>query len=312
MNAYPVYSLNIKFSQDTKEENLIQTFLRLQEGTPLNKAEKINAYRSKFKDKFREIRETHPIFGFLKGDKRFRFRQLSAEMLLIELEGNFENKTFPDLTLPNLIKALKNYEKTIPPSKVKNYVTNLDFLYTSLNYILTAFTPREMIAFYLLVSYLRKHKAGNENLHNEVSEFAKEFLKDLHSMGIYSEKAPKGMPKTVFNRLRKFKTESKILTSSSSLHNRLNIMIEEFNRMHKIILKDPKRYHDSEQKRTLYFRQKGLCTECGNELKFDVSSAHHGVAHRFGGKTDDLENSQLLHPKCHDRLEKRLKKLQSN
>ena len=308
LNAYCVFSLNIRFSQDTKEENLIQTFLRLQEGTPLNKAEKINAYRGRFKDNFRQVRETHKIFGFLKGDKRFRLRQLSAEMLMIELEGDFENKIFPDLSLPNLIKTLKTYEKTIPPSKVKNYVTNLDYLYSSLNIILTAFTPREMIAFYLLVSYLRKNKAGNENLQNELAEFTKEFLKNLNTFSIYDDDPPEGMTKKIFDAYKKYKTESKILTSGSSLRNRLNIMINEFDRMHKIVMKDPKRFHDIDQKRILYFRQKGLCTECGKEMIFDASSAHHGIAHKKGGKTDDLENAQLLHIKCHERLEKRIKK----
>jgi hypothetical protein len=37
----------------------------LQEGTPLNKAEKINAFRGAFKDAFRQIRDEHPIFTFL-------------------------------------------------------------------------------------------------------------------------------------------------------------------------------------------------------------------------------------------------------
>ena len=308
LNAYCVFSLNIRFSQDTKEENLIQTFLRLQEGTPLNKAEKINAYRGRFKDNFRQVRETHKIFGFLKGDKRFRLRQLSAEMLMIELEGDFENKIFPDLSLPNLIKTLKTYEKTIPPSKVKNYVTNLDYLYSSLNIILTAFTPREMIAFYLLVSYLRKNKAGNENLQNELAEFTKELFNILITFSIYDDDPPEGMTKKIFDAYKKYKTESKILTSGSSLRNRLNIMINEFDRMHKIVMKDPKRFHDIDQKRILYFRQKGLCTECGKEMIFDASSAHHGIAHKKGGKTDDLENAQLLHIKCHERLEKRIKK----
>ena len=42
---------------DNKEENIVQTFLRLQEGTPLNKAELLNAQRGEFKNAFRNIRE---------------------------------------------------------------------------------------------------------------------------------------------------------------------------------------------------------------------------------------------------------------
>lgn len=308
LNAYCIFSLDIKFSQSTKEEKLIQTFLRLQEGTPLNKAEKINAYRGKFKDTFLSIRESHPIFNYLGKEKRFRWRQLSAEMLLIELEGDFENKIFPDLSLPNMIKATKDYEKDIPTNRVRTYTANLNYLHESLNLILTAFSPREMIAFYLLVSYLRKFKANNENLRDELAEFAKEFLKKLSLFSIYEDKPPKGMSRKSFEMYRKFKQESKILTSGSSLKSRLNIMIEEFDRMHKIIMKDPKRLHDAEQKRILYFRQKGLCKECGKEMTFDASSAHHGIAHRDGGKTDDLENAELLHITCHEKLEKKIRK----
>jgi 5-methylcytosine-specific restriction endonuclease McrA len=116
------------------------------------------------------------------------------------------------------------------------------------------------------------------------------------------------MPKNLFDTYKKFKQESKILTSGSSLRNRLDIMIDEFDRMHKVIIKDPQRFHDIEQKRTLYFKQKGLCAECGKEMFFDASSAHHGIAHKSGGKTDDLDNSQLLHIRCHEKLEKRIKK----
>ncbi len=310
LDAYCVFYLKLKsYDPETKEEDIVQTFLRLQEGTPLNKAEKISAYRGKFKDTFREIRETHKLFVALGKDKRFRWRQLAAEMLLIELEGDFDNKVFPDLDLPSLVTASKKYEKTISRNKVRNFNGNLDFLYNGLNIILTAFTPRETIAFYLLVSYLRKHKADNENLQNELSEFTLEFLKNLNSFSIYDIEPPEGISLDVFNTYKQYKQESKILTSGSSLRNRLNIMLEEFNRLHPYITKDPNRLHDAEQKRILYFRQKGLCAECGKEMSFKLTSSHHGIAHRKGGRTDDLENAVLLHEKCHQKLEEKLKKL---
>lgn len=81
LDAYCVFYLKLKsHDPESKEEDIAQTFLRLQEGTPLNKAEKINAYRGEFKDTFRKIRETHPVFGFMGKDKRFRLRQLAAEL----------------------------------------------------------------------------------------------------------------------------------------------------------------------------------------------------------------------------------------
>jgi len=312
LDAYCVYYLKLKsHDPESKEEDIVQTFLRLQEGSPLNKAEKINARRGLFKDTFRDVREKHPFFRFLGKEKRFRWRQLAAEMLLIELEGNFERKVFPDLDLPSLIKATQDYEKKIPRGKLKFYIGNLDFLYSSLNIILTAFTPREAVAFYLLVSYLRKHRASNSRLQDELSEFAKEFLKNLNSFSIYDEKPPEGMSRDIFSIYKKFKYESKILTTSDSLTNRLDIMISEFKRLHPFIAKDPKRFQDAEQRRILYFRQKGLCSECGKEMRFDLTSAHHIVTHSKGGETDNLHQARLVHPKCHQKLEKRLRKEES-
>ena len=57
-------------------------------------------------------------FGNAGSQKRdvFRWRQLAAEMLLIELEGDFGRMSFPDIDLTALLDAIKKYEKTIPPS----------------------------------------------------------------------------------------------------------------------------------------------------------------------------------------------------
>jgi hypothetical protein len=187
-------------------------------------------------------------------------------------------------------------------------------MHSSLNMILTAFTPREMIAFYLLASSLRKTKADKSNLQNEFdefaefAEFAKEFLRNLNSFSIYDNKPPRGMTRRIFETYRNYKQESKILTTGESLSNRLEIMLAEYQRMHPFITKDPVRLHDTEQKRILYFRQKGLCGECGKEMRFDRASAHHIIAHESGGATDDLTNAALLHEKCHGKREKRRRK----
>ena len=104
LDAYCVYYILLKsINPKSKEEDIVQTFLRLQEGSPLNKAEKLNAQRGKFKDTFREIRETHLIFGYLGNEKRFRWRQLAAELLSLELESDFKNRVFPSLDLHSML-----------------------------------------------------------------------------------------------------------------------------------------------------------------------------------------------------------------
>ena len=111
-DAYCVYYLKLKsFDEETKEEDITQTFLRLQEGTPLNKAEKINAYRGAFKDQFRDLRTNNPLFALLGEDNRFRFRLLAAEFLLLELEGDFRHGAFPDFSFDTFKETLEKYKR---------------------------------------------------------------------------------------------------------------------------------------------------------------------------------------------------------
>ena len=306
---YSIYHIRLKsHNPTTREEDIVQTFLRLQEGTPLNKAEKLNARRGKFKNTFRQVRESHPIFEYLGREKRFRWRQLAAELLTLELESNFKNMTFPGLDLPSMIDVVKKYETNISEAKVRIFKANLNFLHDSLNVILTAFKPGEVIAFYLLLSFLRKMKASNVDLINEFSEYATEFLKNLHMFSVYDTKPPIGMPQKLFDKYKTYKLEAKVMTTPDSIRKRFDIMLDEYNRLHTIIMKDPKRLFDVEQKRTLYFRQKGLCPWCGRNMSFNYTSGHHIFAHFKGGKTDDLSKAVLLHENCHRQVEKQVGK----
>lgn len=308
-DAYCVFYLKLKsHDPESKEEDIIQTFLRLQEGTPLNKAEKLNAHRGVFKDTFKEIRMTHPFFNYLGNEKRFRFRQLAAELLLLELDGDYNNKIFPSLDLNTMINAVKKYEKKIGSQKLKFYKGNLDYMERSLNMLLGAFKFRDVISFYLLISYLRKKRAGNQNLQNEYAAFTRIFMQKLNMFSIYDIEPPDGMTKEEFDTYKKYKQESKVMTTPDSFRNRLDIMLSEFKRLNPMILADKQRLHDIEQKRILFFRQQGLCPECKKPLEFKTASAHHEITHSSGGKTDDLNHAQLVHVRCHMKIEKRQKK----
>ncbi|MEO9147121.1 MAG: DUF262 domain-containing protein [Ginsengibacter sp.] len=310
LDAYSVGYLKLKsHNTETKEEDIIQTFLRLQEGSPLNKAEKLNAYRGKFKDTFREIRETHQIFSFLGGDHRFRLRLLSAEFLFLELEGDFNHSKFPGLDIDSFRTVVKKYEKEISKTKISFLKGNLDYLQLSLNLLLTAMTSRDLIPFYLLVSYLRKNKADNSNLKNELLLFCENFLQQLNSFSVYDSTPPAGMNDKQFVEYLKYKTEGRKATSADSIEYRFKFLKRKFDEFVPNIKKDPKRLHDIEQKRVLFFRQKGICPVCKNFIDFRVDgSSHHMIPHKDGGLTDDLKNAVLLHEHCHQRLEKRIKK----
>lgn len=310
IDSYCIYYLKLKsFNEETKEEDISQTFLRLQEGSPLNKAEKINAHRGLFKDTFRKLRETHPFFNLLEPDKRFRLRLLAAEFLLLELKSDLKNKVFPGLTLNDFKNVINEYRKKISERKIKFLNGNLHFLNNSLNNLLTARPFRDLISFYLLISYLRENKAENKNLLDEFRNFTEEFLKNLHSFSIYDQSPPSNLTQNLFDKYKKYKQEARKATSPDSIKYRFEFVLEEFNRLNPFIKKDKKRLHDTSQKRTLFFRQKGLCPKCKKRLDFRFTSSDHKIAHFKGGKTDSLKEAQLLHESCHRRLEKRRKKI---
>ncbi len=145
-------------------------------------------------------------------------------------------------------------------------------------------------------------------MRNELAAFARDFMRKLNLFSIYDTKPPRGMTVKEFNTYKEYKQESKVMTTPSSFRNRLDIMISEFDRLNPIILKDPQRLHDLEQKRILFFRQQGICPECQKSLEFRKAEAHHEIAHAVGGLAEDLANAQLVHSNCHKRIERRLKK----
>jgi len=310
LDAYSVCYLKLKsHNPETKEEDIVQTFLRLQEGTPLNTAEKINAYRGEFKNTFRDKSIDHSLFKKMGKDKRFRLRYLCAQLLHLELESDFKNLIFPALDLDSLRTSCEKYQLEISQKKKRFFSGNLDFLDRSLGHLISGIKVRDLIPFYLLISYLRREKANNKDLETELAIFCTSFLKNIYSFSPYDIEPPKnsGMSKGEFLRYLKYKQEARKATSADSVKYRFDFIKEKFEKDKPFIIKDKKRFHDEEQKRTLFFQQEGICPECGKLINFHVdASAHHVIAHQHGGKTNDLEKAVLLHTRCHQKLEKRL------
>ena len=129
-------------------------------------------------------------------------------------------------------------------------------------------------------------------------------MKNLNSFSVYDSFPLEGFAEDLFFEYKKYKEEARKATSSDSIEYRFNFLLKEFKRLHPFITKDKKRLHNSEQKRTLYFIQKGICTVCKKELKYKDASSHHIIPHSKGGSTDDLSNADLLHEICHKKIER--------
>jgi len=307
IEGYSIYYLQLK--SDLTEEQISDTFTRLQEGTPLNTAEKVNAFRGKFRESFIEAFFKNTIFFEKVRNYRFRARFLAAQLLLLELETNFDKKLFPNMSYMDFKRANEKHKKEIPKKKLKMYNTYINFLGTFLYNEIRAISYRDWISLYLLTSYLHKKQANKEGLGIYFRKFALEFLKNLTSFTIYDASPPSGMDPKLFKKYMEYKQFGRKATLPDSIEKRFKTILSEYKRIFPTIkYKDKIRLFNEEQKIKVYFKQKCLCAFCGKSLKFEKAECHHKYEHSKGGPTK-IYNLQLVHPKCHKKIHKMKKKI---
>ena len=302
IEGYSIYYLRLK--SDLGEDQVSDIFTRLQEGTPLNVAEKVNAFRGKFRKTFiKSFFDNNTFFGRMR-NFRFRARFLAAQFLLLELETNFEKKIFPGMSHLNFKRINAKYKPQIPSKKINFYNNNIKFLGTFLYNEVRAIPFRDWITFYLLASFLRKKQANQIGLGIYFHEFVLEFMKNLTSFSIYESTPPKGMSKKLFKKYLAYKQFGRKATVADSIEKRFKIVSSEYKKMFpKIKYKDTIKLFNDEQKVIVYFKQNGLCAICENPLDFSKSEAHHKYERGRGGPTK-IYNAQIVHHKCHVKFHK--------
>jgi hypothetical protein len=301
IEGYGVYYLKLKSS--LTDNQVSDIFTRLQEGTPLNIAEKVNALRGRFKEIFMDSFSKNKIlFGKLE-NYRFRARLLAAQFLLLELETDFDKKIFPNMTYLDFKRANEKYEE-MSERKISIYNRNLSNLGMFLHNQIAAIKYRDWISLYLLCSFLYKKQADLEGLGIYLRDFTIEFMKNLTSFSIYDISPPAGMNKKLFKGYMNYKEIGRQATKSNSIEGRFNFILSEYNRIFpKIKYKDENRLYNEEEKVKIYFKQNCLCAPCGKPLDFEKAVCHHKEDHSKGGLTR-IENGQMVHSKCHEEIHK--------
>lgn len=302
IEGYSVYYIQLKTA--LTEEQISDIFTRLQEGTPLNTAEKVNAFRGKFRESFIEAFFKNTRFFGKVRNRRFRARLLAAQFLLLELETDFNKKVFPSMSYLDFKEANEKYKEKIPKKKLKMYNTYINFLGTFLHNEIRAISYRDWISFYLLGSYLHKKQSNREGLGIHFRRFALEFLKNLTSFSIYDTKPPRRMGSRLFKKYMDYKQFGRRATQSDSITVRFNFVLSEYRRFYPFRIKDKIRLFNEEQKIRTYFKQKGRCAYCKEPLNFEKAKGHHKHEHSKGGPTK-LHNLRLVHQKCHEEIHKR-------
>ena len=280
------------------DETTSRIFLRVQEGMPLNSAEKLNAMRGKLRNKIYEISQ-HPLFKRTRvSELRFAYRYLCAQIALQELDNGVSNHVFKQAKFTYLKKMYKNYKDNLPPQVLERMSSTFDFLQKTLGSSAQVIEKKsDFLTIYLLASYILQKfaiKGKEEKFRGFVVDFFQkvETTTSRDTDGYYTY----------------WVARSSSPDSKGQIETRFQIILKKFLEHEPTIEpKDIQRGFDWGQKLTIYakaYREAGKkgkseaeCKNCGKPTPLNDGEADHIMPHAHSGKTN-IENGQWLCISC--------------
>jgi hypothetical protein len=277
-----VVILNAAYTRDDVEE----TFLRLQNGTPLNAAEKRRALSGNMRGVVEKLSK-HPVFALCAfGNKRFAYEDVAAKVLHLMLAG-----TITDIR-PVSIKKTYEVNRNITAQHPAVVKVNKAF-----NFLVRAFkhgrAPQlkkfSMITLsYALVELLEKY-----NLSKFPREFTGSYL-GFELARIQNEEQPEEKQDPELAAY----TDAARSDSIADMRYRHELLREVIIRdIPELELKDATRGFSDEQRAAIFWRDKGKCRSCGKMCDQNDFHADHIKPYTDGGPTK-ISNGQLLCPDC--------------
>ena len=275
----------------TNDEETCKIFLRLQEGLPLNSAEKLNAMIGFLRNEIVELAH-HPFMKKL-GIKNHRFthRFILAQLYLLILRGQIT-----DIKFKYLQEIYDMYKDTRPSESIATILKRI------LNFLDTQFdTDAQIIKFngdfislFLLANHLLKNYTA-DSLARNLKDFFVTFAIKVNQTE--SSEKEEDAPYYDYRVYRKATSDSK-----DSIERRHNIITSKFleyaSGMKPI---DPNRNFDYREKLAIYWRDKGICKlqleGCKKKTAFEEGTVDHKIPHSKGGLTT-IANGQWACIKC--------------
>ena len=298
VNSFTLDAVLFSAEDETEEEDM---FLRLNNGTPLNAAEKRNAITGAFRDSVKSL-ATHSFFKQKVNfpSKRYAHEAVAAQLSLIALRGGPTNLKGNDLK--KIYKEKREYpDKADIETKVNRTLNLMNKVFKKKEafmkkfYVISAFD----ILFYLdqnfaltnTITPIKIYKFFQEferarYLNAEKSEDDKEFNSELNEFYDKTVNSP---------------------DSEDAVKTRHQILFKYFlAKFPNLQTKDKQRLFSGEQKLAIYYLSKGLCAgvrgfKCSNKgksLSIEAGDFDHKKEFSMGGKTV-VSNGQFLCKKCH-------------
>jgi hypothetical protein len=283
--SYTIYATVVHNIDDS---TTCKIFLRLQEGMPLNSAEKLNAMFGPVRDAVYDL-ANHRFFT-LSGlsDHRFSRRYEAAQVLLIETSNSIPNIKFPNLRV--MYKSPLNHHKVDSVKRVLNFLANefsteASIIRNSADFVTLYMLTSDLLKGYSLTAYK-----------GALKQFFQNFLVRVGEMRV-APQTTDGIAYWNYKTYRKTSADSK-----TSLDGRLAIVMSLFLRSYpNLPQKDPNRDFDYWQKLAIYDRAGGICEgSCTSRIKIRMEDGqYHHIRHWADGGPTIVENGRFLCIPCH-------------
>lgn len=279
-------SLDVTHLVDYTDDDVEDMFLRLQNGTPLNAAEKRHAWSGEVRQVVSELSQ-HKLFtsvGF--SNKRFGFEDASAKVLHLQLAGEGADlkpasikRTYvsnPHLSLndPSTKQIVRTWNLLVRAFRGKQNPKLKKYAVLTLTSVCS-----ELLGDYDLASYAKA--IADSYLEFETQRIKNSRLPEEdrdQELSNYTEAARNDSVEAMALRARILK---RFLIASIPL----------------LKLTDPERSFSEEQRFVIYHRDQGICQLCHLPVEEGNWHADHKVPHARGGPTS-IDNGQLAHVSC--------------
>jgi hypothetical protein len=291
-DSFDSYELSVVVLRDATLEDVEEMFLRLQNGTTLNAAEKRNAMPGNMKMFVRSLAEHKFFLSARFSDKRFGYDQVAAQMVLLELQGGPCNCKDKDLA-----KMYEDQAKLDPVcAKARKVKRTLDFLAEAFPVKTPEIEKKyHAVSLYLLASQMLEQFAVKDYS----KEFAAAFLKFEQGRKQDEERPEDQRTPQMITYQEK---TSHSTDSLDSLEYRHKLLMEFFLReIPALPPLDPERSFTDEQRLAIWRRDNGICqvrVKCeGAKCEWGQWEADHRKPWSKGGLTT-VENGQVCCPPC--------------
>jgi 5-methylcytosine-specific restriction endonuclease McrA len=298
-------TLDIVLIQNAKVEDIEELFSRLNNGEPLNAAEKRNAIGGAMCKLIRDTAEDRFFKAKVPSDNtRYQHYELSAKLILIEKSQHDGGDGFCDLKKKFLDKLAKD-NKVMSPNAIKELHDLVSIQLNTVSRIFIENDPLLSKQAAIPVYYLFTKVMVREYAAKDLYSWLKKFLQDFNSKRLMNLERPEEERDPVlleFGRLMQQGTND-----LNSLRSRVSILRRFF-----LIdypdtpLRDKKREFTEEERIALFYLSARKCQKCATDFG-DISEmeADHKAQWAHGGPTS-LKNGRALCGNCNKAEAKRV------